>query len=90
MERYVAVAVLDIKRPNSAEAFCDFAALSSNQPELLRRNRAGQNSIRINAQWHIWFPWGSSLTRSLFVEKNLTNVAVCQLTFANSPRVGSL
>ena len=42
---------------DSAETLCDLAALPSNQLELLRGDRAGQHSIRINAQWRICFRW---------------------------------
>ena len=42
---------------DSAETLGDLAALRSNRPELLRGNRAGQHSIRINAQWRVCFRW---------------------------------
>ncbi|MCY4496081.1 MAG: type II toxin-antitoxin system RelE/ParE family toxin [Rhodospirillaceae bacterium] len=31
--------------------------MSGNRPEALRGDRAGQHSIRINAQWRICFRW---------------------------------
>ena len=42
---------------DSAEALKDLAALRSNRLETLRGDRAGQHSIRINAQWRICFRW---------------------------------
>ena len=41
----------------SAEALGDLAALPGNRLESLRGDRAGQHSIRINAQWRICFRW---------------------------------
>ena len=40
---------------DSAEALQDLAGLPSNRLEALRGDRAGQYSIRINAQWRICF-----------------------------------
>ena len=40
---------------DSAETLGDLAALPSNRLEALRGDRAGQHSIRINAQWRICF-----------------------------------
>ena len=42
---------------DSAETLHDLAALSGNRLEALRGDRAGQHSIRINAQWRICFRW---------------------------------
>ena len=42
---------------DSAETLGDLAALRSNRLEALRGDRAGQNSIRINAQWRVCFRW---------------------------------
>ena len=36
---------------------CDLAALPGNRLGSLRGDRAGQHSIRINAQWRICFRW---------------------------------
>ena len=41
----------------SAKSLGDLAALPSNRLESLRGDRAGQCSIRINAQWRICFRW---------------------------------
>ena len=46
------LAVLD-----SAASLRDLAELSSNRLELLRGDRAGLYSIRINAQWRLCFRW---------------------------------
>lgn len=42
---------------DSADALRDLAGLRSNRLEVLRGDRAGQHSIRINAQWRICFRW---------------------------------
>ena len=42
---------------DSAETLGDLAALPGNRLESLRGDRAGQHSIRINAQWRICFRW---------------------------------
>ncbi|MDE0174197.1 MAG: type II toxin-antitoxin system RelE/ParE family toxin [Defluviicoccus sp.] len=42
---------------DSAETLGDLAALPSNRLEALRGDRAGQHSIRINAQWRVCFRW---------------------------------
>ena len=42
---------------DSAETLGDLAALPSNRLEALRGERAGQYSIRLNAQWRICFRW---------------------------------
>ena len=42
---------------DNAETLSDLAALPSNRLEAMRGDRAGQYSIRINAQWRICFRW---------------------------------
>ncbi len=42
---------------DSAETLGDLAALPSSRLEALRGDRAGQYSIRINAQWRVCFRW---------------------------------
>ena len=42
---------------DAAETLEDLAALRSNRLELLRGDRAGQHSIRINLQWRVCFRW---------------------------------
>ena len=42
---------------DNAAALRDLAGLPSNRLESLRGDRAGQYSIRINAQWRICFRW---------------------------------
>ncbi len=42
---------------DSADTLEDLAGLPSNRLEALRGDRAGQHSIRINAQWRICFRW---------------------------------
>ena len=40
-----------------SETLGDLAALLSNRLEALRGDRAGQHSVRINAQWRVCFRW---------------------------------
>ena len=47
---------------NAATAFDTLGALPGNRLEALRGNRAGQFSIRINAQWRICFEWPDGQT----------------------------
>ena len=54
------LAVLD-----SAEALGDLAVLRSNRLEVLRGDRAGQYSIRINVQWRICFRWTDDRPRDV-------------------------
>jgi len=42
---------------NRARTLNDLAAVPGNQLEALKRDRAGQHSIRINRQWRICFVW---------------------------------
>jgi proteic killer suppression protein len=42
---------------NAANALQDLSALPGNLLELLRGDRAGQYSIRVNDQWRICFSW---------------------------------
>ena len=42
---------------DSAETLGDLPALPSNRLEVLRGDRAGQHSIRINVQWRVCFRW---------------------------------
>lgn len=42
---------------DNAETLSDLATLPSNRLEAMRGSRAGQYSIRINAQWRICFRW---------------------------------
>ena len=42
---------------DNAETLGDLAALPSNRLEVLRGDRAGQYSIRINVQWRVCFRW---------------------------------
>lgn len=42
---------------HQAGALGDLAALPGNRLEVLRGNRAGQHSIRVNDQWRLCFRW---------------------------------
>ena len=50
---------------DSTASFGDLAALPGNRLEALRGNRAGQYSIRINAQWRICFRWADDGPRDV-------------------------
>ena len=47
---------------NAAPALDTLRALPSNHLEVLRGDRTGQYSIRINRQWRICFEWPDSRT----------------------------
>ena len=42
---------------NAAESINTLRALPSNRLEVLRGDRSGQHSIRINRQWRVCFVW---------------------------------
>jgi len=42
---------------DAAKSLGDLAALNSNRLEILKGDRKGQHSIRINDQWRICFQW---------------------------------
>jgi proteic killer suppression protein len=42
---------------DAAASLGDLAALNSNRLEILKGNRKGQYSIRINDQWRVCFEW---------------------------------
>lgn len=42
---------------DAANELCDLRAPPGNRLEALSGDRAGQHSIRINAQWRICFLW---------------------------------
>ena len=44
---------------NAAPSLDTLRALSSNRLEVLRGDRAGQYSIRVNQQWRVCFEWPS-------------------------------
>ena len=56
-QKFADQAVRRLTLLDNAEALRDLVALPSNRLELLRGDRAGQFSIRINAQWRICFRW---------------------------------
>jgi proteic killer suppression protein len=45
---------------DAATALAELQAVPGNRLELLRGNRAGQHSIRINQQWRICFVWAET------------------------------
>ncbi|MHB1220069.1 MAG: type II toxin-antitoxin system RelE/ParE family toxin [Alphaproteobacteria bacterium] len=52
-----AVALRKLRMMNQARALNDLRVPPGNRLEALRRDRAGQHSIRINDQWRICFRW---------------------------------
>ena len=48
---------LKIDRLDAAVALQDLAALPGNRFEMLKGDRQGQYSIRINDQWRVCFEW---------------------------------
>jgi toxin HigB-1 len=50
-------AEMRLDRLEVAQSLSDLAALPGNRLELLKGDRAGQYSIRINDQWRICFEW---------------------------------
>ena len=53
------VAVRKLVQIDSVASLNELNAPPGNRLEALRRNRAGQHSIRINDQWRICFRWES-------------------------------
>jgi len=51
------VARRKLRMLNNAHALDDLRIPPANRLELLKGNRAGQHSIRINDQWRICFRW---------------------------------
>jgi proteic killer suppression protein len=51
---------LKLDRLEAAAVLRDLAVLPGNRFELLKGNRKGQYSIRINEQWRICFEWKAS------------------------------
>ena len=51
------VAQRKLKMLNDAKELRDLAAAPGNRLEPLRKERAGQHSIRINDQWRVCFVW---------------------------------
>lgn len=52
-----AVALRKLRLLNQAQVLQDMRVPPGNRLELLKGNRAGQHSIRINDQWRICFTW---------------------------------
>jgi toxin HigB-1 len=50
-------AEIRIDRLEAATSLKDLAAIGGNRLEVLRGNRQGQYSVRINDQWRICFEW---------------------------------
>jgi proteic killer suppression protein len=61
-------AIFRLDRLDAAANLNDLRALPGNRIEVLRGNRAGQFSIRINDQWRICFEWPESSPGPVNVE----------------------
>ncbi|MGE0275859.1 MAG: type II toxin-antitoxin system RelE/ParE family toxin [Nitrospiraceae bacterium] len=59
---------LKLDRLEAATALKDLAALPGNRLEVLKGDRKGQYSIRINDQWRICFEWPEGSAGPLHVE----------------------
>lgn len=55
--RIIRVALRKLRQVGSAETLDDLRLPPGNRLELLKGDRAGQHSIRINDQWRICFTW---------------------------------
>ena len=55
--RFERAASLKLDRLDAATSLRDLAALPGNRFELLKGDRGGQFSIRINKRWRICFEW---------------------------------
>ena len=53
-------AVRKLEMIDAATALAELQAVPGNRLELLRGNRAGQHSIRINQQWRVCFVWAEN------------------------------
>lgn len=51
------VALRKLRQVGSADTLDDLRSPPGNRLELLKGDRAGQHSIRINDQWRICFRW---------------------------------
>ena len=58
--RIARVALRKLRQVGAACRLEDLRIPPGNRLELLRGNRAGQYSIRINDQWHICFRWSDA------------------------------
>ena len=45
---------------DAAVTLADLKVPPGNRPEMLRGDRVGQHSIRVNDQWRICFTWSST------------------------------
>ena len=54
-------AVIRLERLDAATSLDQLRAFRGNRLELLRGDRAGQHSIRINRQWRICFVWNGDV-----------------------------
>ncbi len=59
---------LKLDRLEAASSLKDLAALLGNRLEVLKGERKGQYSIRINSQWRICFEWPHGSSGPLNVE----------------------
>lgn len=58
--RIMRVALRRLRQVDAAQSLDDLRVPPGNRLELLKGDRAGQHSIRINDQWRICFRWTDS------------------------------
>ena len=56
-QNFERVAVRKLEMIEGATALAELQTVPGNRLELLRGNRKGQHSVRINQQWRICFVW---------------------------------
>jgi proteic killer suppression protein len=61
-------AEMRLDRLDAATGLKDLAAIAGNRLEVLKGNRQGQYSIRINDQWRICFEWPENSAGPINVE----------------------
>ena len=62
------VARRKLRMLNNAKRLSDLRIPPNNRLELLKGNRAGEHSIRINVQWRICFKWSKGDVRDVTIE----------------------
>jgi proteic killer suppression protein len=65
---FARVAELKLDQLEAARSPADLAALPGNRLEMLKGDRSGQYSIRINDQWRICFRWPGDAAGPIDVE----------------------
>lgn len=61
-------AAIKLRIVESARALATLANLPGNRFELLRGDRSGQYSVRVNDQWRICFEWPEETSMAINIE----------------------